>query len=436
MRPLPRSSSRRRFIHVGGGIVSGATVAPLAAGAAPAAAAPHGGWFPAGDAPLRVGLVGCGGRGIGATVLALGADPSVRIVAVGDLFADQAAAAVEAVGRATADRPGGPHPAPRRFVGAEACAGVLAARVDLVMLATPPAGRPGELEAAVAAGCHMFCEAPLAIDAGGCLRAARALAVARHRRLAVGSGLAFRHDDATAAVIGQIQAGAIGRPRSLLMATEAGLPWRVPHRPGMSGAEWRQRNWISFADLGGGPLLERQVHAIDKALWALGEEVPVSATGQVLPGRRDRRSIGDVTDGLSIRYHFASGVGLHVLCLRNGTGEGLAEETVHGSGGTADLRAGIVTRHPAREATLSFGPCGSDGSRYRASIGAVVGAIRSGVPLDEGSGLVRATAVALLGRSAAHAGTTVGWADAGLPADGTNRPFDTAVTIGQAVNIT
>lgn len=433
MRPLPRSSSRRRFINVGGGIVSGATVAPLAAGAA---AAPPGGWFPGGENTLRVGLVGCGGRGIGATILALDADPGVRIVAVGDLFADRAAAAVEAVGRATADRPGGPHPAPLRFVGAEACAGVLAAGLDLVILATPPAGRPGELEAAVAAGCHVFCEAPLAIDAEGCRRAERALAVARQRGLAVGSGLAFRHDAGTAALIDRIHAGAIGSPRMLVIVAEAGLPWRVPHRPGMTGAEWRQRNWISFADLGGGPLVERQVHAIDKALWALGDAEPVSATGRILPGRRDRWSIGDVTDGLAVRYRFASGAQVHVHCRRDGTGDGIAHETVHGSLGFADLRTGVVgQRRAPGPAPAPAIPCGTDGSRYRVAVAVLVQAIRSAVPHDEGPGLVRATAAALLGREAARRGGPVDFTVLGLPGAGTNRPFDTAVTIGQAVNI-
>jgi predicted dehydrogenase len=397
------------------------------------------GWFAGGTSVIRVGLVGCGGRGTGAALQALAADPAVRIVALGDLFADQVDVAAAAVSGAVAGRAAAGHAEPVRVVGKDACAGVLAAGVDLVILATPPACRPDELEAAVAAGCHVYCEAPVAIDAPGCQRAARALAAARQRGLVVASGLAYRHDAGTAAVIDRIHAGAIGTPRSVIMVAETGLPWRVPHRPGMSTAEWRQRNWISFADLGGGPLVERQIHAIDKALWVLGDVVPVSASGRLLPGRRDRWSIGDVTDGMCVRYRFGSGVSLHVHCRRDGTGDGIGHEAVHGRAGFADLRSGIVgPRDGDREAraggeAFSVGPCAADGSRYQVGMNRLVTAIASGVPVDDGPGLVRATAVAILGREAARHGRTVDFAMLGLPPGGTNRLFDTAVTIGQAV---
>lgn len=448
MSASPRQSSRRRFIHTSGGVaVAGglglratAAATPDTAGAV-AGSLPggQGGWFAGGRSVIRVGLVGCGGRGTGAAIQALAADPAVRVVALGDLFADQVESAAAAVAGSVAGRAAAGHAAPVRVIGKDACAGVLAAGVDLVILATPPACRPDELEAAVAAGCHVYCEAPVAVDASGCQRAARALAAAWQRGLVVASGLAYRHDAGTAAVIARIHAGTIGTPRWVIVVAESGLPWRVPHRPGMSAAEWRQRNWISFADLGGGPLVERQIHAIDKALWVLGDVVPVSATGRLLPGRRDRWSIGDVTDGMCVRYRFDSGASLHVHCRRDGTGDGIGHEAVHGRAGFADLRSGVIgPRGGDRGAratgeAFSGGPCGADGSRYQVGMNRLVTAIASGAAVDDGVGLVQATAVAILGRAAARHGGTVDFTALGLPARGTNRLFDTAVTIGQAV---
>lgn len=432
MPPRPSLSSRRRFIHVGGGLVAGSG---LVAARSPAAHArlPAGG----GDR-IRVGLVGCGGRGTGAALQTLAADPGAEIVALGDLFADRVSVAADAVARASARRHRGVAGAPVRVVGEDACAGVIAAGVDLILLATPPVRRPAELEAAVAAGCHVYCEAPVAVDAAGCSRSAQALAEARGRGLVVVSGLAFRRDPGTAAVIERIHAGAIGAPRSLIVVAPSGLPWRVPCAAGMTAAEWRQRNWISFADLGGGPLVERQVHAIDKALWALGDAVPAWATGRVRPGHRDRWSIGDVTDRFAVRYHFASGAMLHLHCRRDGTGDAIPHETVHGHHGVADLLTGVVVdshRHdggpPGADPTA--GPKTSDGTRYQAGMDRLLAAIRSGTAVDDGPGLVRATAVAILGREAARSGGRVDFADLGLPYAGTNRLFDTAVTIGQAV---
>ena len=73
------SSSRRQFLSASGAATIGALASP-ALGARRAAG---------GREMIRVGLVGCGGRGGGAAVQALRADPNVKIVALGDTFADQ-----------------------------------------------------------------------------------------------------------------------------------------------------------------------------------------------------------------------------------------------------------------------------------------------------------------------------------------------------------
>src|SRR5690606_24830076 len=117
---------------------------------------------------LKIGLIGCGGRGTGAAAQALRADPDVELVAMGDIFADQLATAYNALMKIepskikVKDR--------HKYVGFDAYQKVINAGVDVVLLATPPVFRPLHLEAAVDAVKHIFCEKPVAIDPPGVRR--------------------------------------------------------------------------------------------------------------------------------------------------------------------------------------------------------------------------------------------------------------------------
>ena len=114
--------------------------------AAAAAFAFPSGVFAFGADTIRVGLIGCGGRGTGAARDCLGGSEGVELVAMGDLVPDRleqsraelakAAAADSALAaklKVTAER---------CFTGFDAYQKVLAAGIDLVILATPPGFRP------------------------------------------------------------------------------------------------------------------------------------------------------------------------------------------------------------------------------------------------------------------------------------------------------
>ncbi|NBQ40892.1 MAG: twin-arginine translocation signal domain-containing protein, partial [Alphaproteobacteria bacterium] len=117
---------------------------------------------------IRIGLVGCGGRGTGAANDALTVDPNVQLVAVGDVFGEKVETAVSGL---TAKYAGTPErvdvPKERQFTGLDAYKQVLASDIDCVLLATPPGFRPLHFAAAVEAGKHIFCEKPMATDAVG-----------------------------------------------------------------------------------------------------------------------------------------------------------------------------------------------------------------------------------------------------------------------------
>ena len=384
----------------------------VAGGSLVAAVAPAGGAFAGGHERIRVGLIGCGGRGTGAALQAVAADPAARIVALGDLFADQVASAAHEISRDAADQ--FDCPPERRFVGERAYLDVLAAGVDLVLLAAPPHVRPLHVTAAVRAGKHLYCEKPAAIDLPGAHAVADACAAARRQKLSVMSGLCFRRDEVTRSLIEGIRDGAIGRVREVHMHAALGLPWHKPAASGWSAAEWQARNWISFRRLSGGHFVEHHIHAIDRALWALGEDCPLAAFPAVEPGLRSSArvmgqsgwEIGDCSGTVAVRYAFADGRELHASCSR-GLDASQRLELAVGTNGRCDLlRAASCT------------PTSSVGM-YQATIDALVRAVRSGSPVDDGATLCRATLVAIMGRMAAESGRPVRWDDVvrrGLPA--------------------
>jgi predicted dehydrogenase len=260
-----RGTSRRSFL--------GGTVATTCAAAG---TLPTGLCFAAGEQRLRIGLVGCGGRGTGAALQALEADPSVRVVALGDVFADQVASAADVLGRAS-----GRFDCPplQRFVGPDAYRRVIDSGVDVVLLAAPPHTRPLHLEAAVAAGKHVYCEQPVAVDAAGVVRVAAAAARSRAAGLAVVSGFCFRRDDRMVEIVSRLHDGAIGMPRLVQAHAAIGLPWRKPADGGRAAGEWPLRNWISFTRYSGGHFVTHHVQAIDRAAWILGDVAPLTAEG-------------------------------------------------------------------------------------------------------------------------------------------------------------
>jgi len=407
-----RQSTRRSFL--GGSLAASAVVAaPL----------PGGGLFAAGAQRLRVGLVGCGGRGTGAALQALAADPAVRVVALGDLFTDQVTAAATVLRHAAADR--FDCPPERCFVGAEAHRGVIGSGVDVVLLAAPPHVRPLHLEAAIDAGKHVYCEKPVAIDVAGVVRAAAAAARGRAAGLALVSGFCFRHDDRMAALVARIHAGAIGSPRLIRAHAAIGLPWRTPRGSWQPPLEWQLRNWISFVKFSGGHLVERQVEAIDRASWILGDVPPVmveplpevamaAAAIAVDRGLAPTGAVGDCPAVTAVRYRFAGGQTLDASIDRREQARDRIGEEVVGTAGGCDLVRGTIR---GRQSWVA-GPAGP--GRHQAAMTALIRSLLAGSAPSirsrhDGATMCRSTLMAVLGGMAAASGRQVPWID--LPGD-------------------
>lgn len=220
-----------------------------------------------GDDTLRVGLIGCGGRGAGAASQALNADSRVKLTAMADAFEDRLQVSLKSL----RETPGLEHkidvPADRQFVGFDAYKQVLESGVDVVLLATPPHFRPLHMQAAIAAGKHVFAEKPCAVDAPGVHSVLKTCELARQKNLSVVSGLCLRYHAPYREAIARIQDGAIGEVRTMLANDYRGPIWIKPRQPDWTDMHWQMRNWYYFTWLSGDFNVEQHVHNLDACAW-------------------------------------------------------------------------------------------------------------------------------------------------------------------------
>jgi predicted dehydrogenase len=393
----PSAPTRRDFLQTSTGV--GATV--LGALAWPQAA--HAGV----DETLRVGLVGCGGRGMGAALDALAADEQARLVAVADAFADRATACLDSL---KADEKFGSRigvDADRVFVGFDAYKQLIDSGVDVVLLATPPHFRPEHFAYAVAAGKHCFVEKPVAVDAPGVRAVMAACDEAKRKSLAVVSGLCYRYDLPKRAVVQQVcDETTIGAGIAIDSRYLTGTLWHRGDEAAWSRMEYQLRNWLYHTWLSGDHIMEQAIHSIDKTAWILGDVAPLRATA--LGGRQQRvdPKYGNVYDHFAVLYEYPDGVRVTLSCRQQDGCAAETEDYVLGSNGTAQLMA-HKTFDRAGNGTWSYR--GPKPSMYRVEHQELFSSIRNGAPINNGTYMCNSTLIALLGRQAAYTGATIAW---------------------------
>ena len=392
------SRSRRDFLR-------GATL--LTAGAAAAASlsvsrAVHA----AGSDAIRVGLVGCGGRGCGAAVNALNADRGARLVAVADAFQDRLDGSVERLRKAKPDQVAVDRD--HRFAGFEACDRLIASGVDVVLLATPPHFRPLHLAACVAAGKHVFCEKPMAVDAPGIRAVEAACQQAKQKNLSIVSGLCYRHDPGIQETMKRVRDGAIGKIVAIQETYNTATPWfrNRKREPNWTEMEYQVRNWYPFTWLSGDHNVEQHVHSLDKACWALGDRPPLKAWGMGGRQRREEPAIGNIYDHHAVVYEYTGGVRVCSFCRRQ---DGCANEMSDrflGTRGRAELMKHVI------EGESPWRYRGKKGNMYDAEHVVLFQSIRRSAPVNDGSFMTLSTMMAILGRMTTYTGQEITWEQA------------------------
>jgi predicted dehydrogenase len=354
---------------------------------------------------LRLGLVGCGGRGTGAASQALRADKDVTLVAMGDVFPDHLETGLAALARDEAIASRVDVPAARRFVGWDAYKEVLAADIDVVLLATPPHFRPLHLAAAVEAGstCSRRSRPRSTRPAyGWCWRRASARDGASSRWSRACAFVSPR----AAETVRRIHDGAIGEVRAVLASDFRGPIWVKPRQPGWSDFEYQMRNWYYFTWLSGDFNVEQHVHFLDIAAWALGGRYPLRAYGTGGRQARTGPEYGQIYDHHAVVYEYADGLKLFSTCRQLGGGYNDSSVEVVGSKGHRGA-VGQAAHHHQRPQELAL--AGRAERQVQAEHDELFAGIRRGKPIDNGDYMARSTMMGVLGRMATYSGQMVSW---------------------------
>jgi myo-inositol 2-dehydrogenase/D-chiro-inositol 1-dehydrogenase len=394
-------TDRRGFLRRSSFLAAGAAVAPFVV-VRPKA-------FAANSETLKVGLVGCGGRGTGAASQALAADRNVVLHAMGDVFEDRIKDSLNAI------RTGYPERTmvtpDTTFLGFDAIDKVIESGVDVVLLATPPGFRPYHLKKCVEAGKHVFTEKPMATDAPGVRMVLEAAAIAKQKRLAMTSGFCWRYNPAERQIMQRIHDGQIGTPMALENTYNTGYLWVRPRQPEWNDMTYHLRNWYYFTWLSGDHIVEQAVHSIDKMQWAMKDEAPVSCVAHGGRQVRTDPQYGHIFDHFSVVYQYANGArGYHYCRQQANTASSNADYFI-GTRGVAQI--------------VAFGPLTITGEKpwrlrsreglanmYQVEHDEMFASIRRGEPINDGEWMARSTMVAIMGRMAAYTGREITWEQA------------------------
>ncbi|MFO0967098.1 MAG: Gfo/Idh/MocA family oxidoreductase [Gemmataceae bacterium] len=394
--PRKPGTSRRRFLQTS----AAATGAALALSQVPFVHAKGG------TEILRIGLVGCGGRGTGAAEQALRADPNVHLVAVADTFRDRLDSSLRTLtaNRAIADRIRVPDE--RKHVGFNGARDLIASDVNVVLLCTPPHFRPAHIRLAVENRKHIFAEKPCAVDAPGVRSVLESCRTARERRLAVVSGLCWRYHGGMRDTFRHIHDGAVGEIQTMQCNYLTGGLWNHPRQPAWSDMEFQVRNWLYFTWLSGDFNVEQHVHSLDKMAWAMRDVYPVRCYG--LGGRQVRTGpeYGHIYDHMSCVYEWENGVKCFSLCRQMPSCYNEVKDYVWGSEGKVDVMGHNITgRRPWRYSAAAA----RRDDMYQQEHNELFASIRRGEPINNGEYMAKSSLMGIMGRMACYTGQTITW---------------------------
>lgn len=401
--------SRRQFIKRAGIATAGSIVIP------------HFTWatstpWTSNSNTLKIGLIGCGGRGTAAAREALNADSNVILSAMADAFADNLESSLQTLKEKE------PHKVQvseeNKFVGLDAYQRLINSDVDVVLLTAPTSFRPDHLEAAVNAGKHIFCEKPFAVDAPGLRRVMAAAQKAKERQLSLVSGFCWRYHFPKRETFSKVLNGQIGEILTAETTYNTGELWFKERRKGWSDMEYKLRNWIYYNWLSGDHIIEQAIHSIDMLQWAMGDATPLRVTGSGGRQKRTDPKFGNVFDHFALTYEYEGEVKAYFSCRQqNDTAPSYAVELVGKEGRCiVDCRTGkheITGKMPwkyddeTKFTDENAYKKSQSRSMYQQEHDELFASIRNNKPINDGEWMTRSNLVALAGRMAGYTGQTI-----------------------------
>ena len=368
---------------------------------------------------LKVGLIGCGGRGTGAASQALRADPNVVLTAMGDVFEDRLEKSLAALVKISPDKV--KVDKTQKFIGFDAYLKVIESDVDVVLLTTPPGFRPDHFAAAVNAGKHIFCEKPVAVDAPGVRKVLAAAKKAKEKDLSIVSGFCFRYDFPKRALFNKVLNGDIGEIKAITTFRNGGEAWYKDRKPDWTEMTYQMRNWYYYNWLSGDFIVEQSVHSLDMMSWAMGDIMPIRATGSGGRQVRTAQKFGNIFDHFAIEFEYSNGAkGYHFTRQQAGTSTQNTVE-IFGSEGTASIKVGREYKINGKE---EWNYDGENNNMYQTQHDELFASIREGKPINNGKQFANSTMLAIWARMVGYTGQKITFEEA----------FNTTESLGPKIN--
>jgi len=383
--------TRRDFIKT----TSVASMATLAA-----AVSGSSGRCAGGSDTIRIGVIGCGGRGTGAAIDAVNSAPGVEILALFDPFQDRIDKSLKTLREKV---PAAVKVTPETcFTGLDGYKKLLAIKaINYIVTAAPPGFRPIHLKAAIEAGKHVFMEKPVAVDPVGVRSVIASSELAAKKGLAIVAGTQRRHQASYIELLKRIHDGAIGEIVGAQCYWNQGELWVIKQTPEMSDMEWQCRNWLYFSWTSGDHIVEQHVHNIDVVNWAFGA-TPVKVMG--MGGRQVRTApeYGNIFDHFAVEFEYSNGARVMSMCRQTPGCADRIEEKIVGTKGHA-FGYGEIAGPNAWKFE------GEEPNPYVVEHTDLIASIRAGKPLNEGKRIAESTLCAIMGRMSAYTGRAISW---------------------------
>lgn len=379
----------------------------LKTSAATLAAAPFVNAHVGGTDMLKVGLVGCGGRGTGAAENAIKAGPNIVLWALADAFEEQIKSCIDTltprVAKMNMQTARGGH-----FVGLDAYKQLMDTDVDVVLLCSPPGFRPQHLRYAVEKKKQIFCEKPMAVDGPGVRSVLETAKLAKEYGLNIVAGFCFRYDLPKRETVKRIHDGAIGDVLAIHCNYLTGYLRAHERRSDWSDTEYQIRNWLYHTWLSGDHIVEQHIHNLDKAAWVLQEKYPIAAVS--VGGRQTRVEprFGHIFDHFATVFEYDRGVKVFSFCRQIQGCDTDVSDHIIGDRGAAHLMKHTIEPKDGPKWHYS----GPAPVMYDQEHIELFEAIRSGKTINQGESMAHSTLMGVLGRMAGYTGKRVTWEQA------------------------
>jgi predicted dehydrogenase len=361
--------------------------------------------YAAGSDKIRVGLVGCGGRGEHDTSNLLRVDDNVELVAMGDMFEDRVKRLAMNLAQKFPDKV--KLTPDSCYFGLDAYKKVLAADIDMVMLIETPHFRSEHLRAAVEAGKHIFAEKPVAVDPAGVRRVIETGQMAEQKNLKIVCGTQMRRIAHLVAAMERIHDGQLGDIVSgqCVRIGDGLMNWGDKKRkPEWSDMDWQIRRWLFITWLSGDFICEQHIHNLDVINWAMGDH-PVQCVG--IGGRQVRTGplYGNVYDHMAVEYEYPNGARIQYIGQQIDGCTDRNDQRLEGTKGSAYLDFGIANIKGENPWSYEKEVPNPELQQHKDHLAA----IREDKPVNELKRVAESTLTTIMGRMSAYTGRALKW---------------------------